>query len=133
MELFKSLAKLALVGGIVYLTVKGEMDRLPSLADEEVQAIVIYILKIIFKIFIRVSIAMILLAALDFVFQKWQHEEQLKMTKQEVKQERKDTDGSPEVKSRVRRIQILGVFPFLEKDVDGRYNQKRHTNAYQHS
>lgn len=105
MELFKSLAKLALVGVIAYVTVKGEMDRLPSLADREVQAILLYILKIAFKIFIRVSMAMIFLAILDFWFQKWQYEQQLKMTKQEVKEEFKRTEGDPLIKSRIKRIQ----------------------------
>ncbi|MBW1677538.1 MAG: flagellar biosynthesis protein FlhB [Deltaproteobacteria bacterium] len=106
MELFKSLAKLALVGVIAYLTVKGEMDRLPSLADTEVQAILLYILKIAFKIFIRVSMAMILLAILDYAFQKWQYEQQLKMTKQEVKEEFKRTEGDPLIKSRIKKIQF---------------------------
>jgi len=105
MELFKSLTKLALVGVIAYVTVKGEMDRLPSLADREVQAILLYILKIAFKIFIRVSMAMIFLAILDFWFQKWQYEQQLKMTKQEVKEEFKRTEGDPLIKSRIKRIQ----------------------------
>jgi flagellar biosynthetic protein FlhB len=105
MELFKSLAKLAIVGVIAYLTVKGEMERLPSLADMGVQAILLYILKIAFKLFIRVSIAMIFLAVLDYGFQKWQYEQQLKMTKQEVKEEFKRTEGDPLVKSRIKRIQ----------------------------
>ena len=105
MELCKSLAKLALVGVIAYVTVKGEMDRLPSLADREVQAILLYILKIAFKIFIRASMAMIFLAILDFWFQKWQYEQQLKMTKQEVKEEFKRTEGDPVVKSRIKKIQ----------------------------
>jgi len=105
MELFKSLAKLALVGVIAYVTIKGEMDRLPSLADMEVQGILLYILKIVFKIFIRVSMAMIFLASLDFWFQKWQYEQQLKMTKQEVKEEFKRTEGDPLIKSRIKRIQ----------------------------
>jgi len=105
MELFKSLAKLALVGVIAYVTIKGEMDHLPSLADMEVQAILLYILKIAFKLFIRVSMAMIFLAILDYAFQKWQYEQQLKMTKQEVKEEFKRTEGDPLVKSRIKRIQ----------------------------
>jgi flagellar biosynthetic protein FlhB len=105
MELFKSLAKLALVGVIAYVTVKGEADRLLSLADMEVQAILLYVLKVAFKVFIRVSMAMILVAALDYWFQKWQYEQQLKMTRQEVKEEYKRTEGDPLVKSRIKRIQ----------------------------
>ena len=105
MELFKSLAKLALVGVIAYVTVKGETDRLPSLADMEVQAILLYVLKGGLKIFIKVSLVMILLAALDYWFQRWQFEQQLKMTRQEVKEEYKRTEGDPLVKSRIKKIQ----------------------------
>ena len=105
MELFKSLAKLAFVGVIAYLTVKGEVDRLPSLAHMEVQAILLYILKIAFKIFVRVCMAMIVLAVLDYAFQKWQFEQQLKMTKQEVKEEFRRAEGDPLVKSRIKSIQ----------------------------
>jgi flagellar biosynthetic protein FlhB len=104
-ELFKSLAKLTLVGVIAYLTVKGEADRLLSLADMEVQAILLCVSKVAFKVFIRVSMAMILLSVLDYWFQKWQYEQQLKMTRQEVKEEYKRTEGDPLVKSRIKRIQ----------------------------
>jgi flagellar biosynthetic protein FlhB len=47
-----------------------------------------------------------LLAALDWAFQKWQHEENLKMTLQEVKEENKDMEGDPQVKARIRAIQM---------------------------
>jgi flagellar biosynthetic protein FlhB len=53
-----------------------------------------------------VSASLILIAAVDVPFQLWNHKRQLKMTKQEVKQEGKDTDGSPELKARIRRTQM---------------------------
>ena len=106
MELFKSLAKLAIVGGVAYWTVLGEMDNLDVLGKMEVAGICLYILKVILKIVIRVSVIMIILAAIDYVFQKWQFEEQLKMTKQEVKEEHKQSEGDPQVKSRIRKLQM---------------------------
>jgi len=105
MELFKSMAKLTLVGLVVYWTVKGEMARFVSLGEMEVSSIALYIVRIILKIFLRVSIAMIFLAALDYAFQKWQFEQKLKMTKQEVKEELKQSEGDPLIKSRIRRVQ----------------------------
>jgi len=83
MELFKSLAKLSIVSGIAYWTVKGEI-----------------------KIYIRVSVVMIFLAVIDYAFQKWQFEQQMKMTKQEVKEEFKQTEGDPLTRSRIKRIQF---------------------------
>lgn len=105
MELFKSLTKLTVVAAVAYWTIKGEMGRLPSLGQMEVWAICLYIFKVIFKIFLWASLAMLLLALLDYAFQKWQFEEKLKMTKQEIKEEYKRTEGDPLVKSRIRRVQ----------------------------
>ncbi len=106
MELFKSLTKLAIVGGIAYWTVKGEMHQLQNLGRIEVLGIVLYILKVILKIFLRVCIVMVVLAVIDYTFQKWHFEEKLKMTKQEVKEEYKQSEGDPQVKSRIRRTQL---------------------------
>jgi flagellar biosynthetic protein FlhB len=94
-ELFKSITKLTLVGLIAYWAVKGEMGRLVTLGQMEVCSIALYILKVILKIFLRVSLAMIFLAAIDYAFQKWQFEQKLKMTKQEVKEELKQSEGDP--------------------------------------
>ena len=105
MELVKSCAKLAIVGVIAYWTVRGEMERFLTLGGLEVSGIALYILKVVLKIFLRVCVVMIFLAALDFAFQKWQFEEQLKMTKQEVKEEFKRSEGDPLIKSRIRRVQ----------------------------
>ena len=104
-ELFKSIAKLTLVGLIAYWTVKGEMARFVSLGEMEISSIALYILRVILKIFLRVSVAMIFLAAIDYAFQKWQFEQKLKMTKQEVKEELKQSEGDPLIKSRIRRVQ----------------------------
>ncbi|MCK4788040.1 MAG: EscU/YscU/HrcU family type III secretion system export apparatus switch protein, partial [Desulfobacteraceae bacterium] len=106
MELFKSVAKLAIVGVIAYWTVKGEMDRFLDLGGMGVAAIALYILKVILKIFLRVCVVMVFLAVLDYAFQKWQFEQQLKMTKHEVKEEFKRSEGDPLIKSRIRRIQL---------------------------
>jgi len=54
---------------------------------------------------VRVCVIMVVLAAIDYVFQKWQFEQQLKMSKQEVKEEHKQSEGDPQVKSRIRQLQ----------------------------
>lgn len=105
-ELAKSLAKLAVVGFVAFLTVKGEMDNLILLGQTETANILIYVLMISLKLFLRVGMIMVFIAALDYAFQKWNHEQQLKMTRQEVKDEYKQTDGDPMVKARIRRIQM---------------------------
>ena len=101
MELFKSLLKLTIVSIVAYLTVRAEMKNVYLLGDMEFNSIVAYILLTIFKIFIRCTLAMIFLVAIDYAFQKWDFEKRLKMSKKEVKDEFKRTEGDPLIKSRI--------------------------------
>ncbi|MHC4395216.1 MAG: flagellar biosynthesis protein FlhB [Planctomycetota bacterium] len=101
-----SIAKLVFISIIVWVYLQSRLDTLATLRWAWSAQIMAVIAKTILGMLIRVCIALIVLAALDVFFQKWKYLQNLKMTKQEVKRERKDTDGSPEVKSRIRRIQI---------------------------
>ncbi len=116
-ELAKSLAKLGVVGFIAYLTLKAEMAHLSTLGQKDPSGILLYVLQISLKLFLRVGIIMVFIAALDFTFQKWNHEQQLKMTRQEVKDEYKQTDGDPMVKARIRRIQMEAARKRMMEDV----------------
>lgn len=106
MELFKSLLKLTVIGMVAYFVIEGEMQELQKLHNAAVNYIFIFLLKGIFKIFIWVILIMIVVAIMDYSYQKWQFEKDLRMTKQEVKEEYKETEGDPQVKSRIRSIQI---------------------------
>lgn len=106
MELFKSLSKLAIVGGISYLTIKGEFKNVSLLGDMELNSIFSYILITFFKISIRCTLAMIILVIIDYAFQRWEFEKKIKMTKQEIKDEYKKTEGDPLIKSRIKKIQM---------------------------
>jgi len=101
-----SIAKLIVVSIIVWLYLHSRIDTLAAIRWAWSAQIMAAIAKVILGMLIRVCVALLIIAAIDVFFQKWKYTQDLKMTKQEVKQERKDTDGSPEVKSRVRRIQI---------------------------
>jgi len=106
MELIKSIAKIVVVGFLAYSVVRDEFFRtLPSLVDMDVWGIFFYISRVSYKIMLHVLWFLILLSAIDYVFQRWQFEEDLKMTKQEVKDEYKQREGDPQVKARVRSIQ----------------------------
>jgi len=117
MELIKSLLKLTIVGGIAFLAIKGEMKNFVLLGDMEVNSIFVYILKIFFKIFIRCSLAMIVLVIIDYAFQKWEFENRIKMTKQEVKEEFKKSEGDPLIKSRIKSIQMEMARKRMMQDV----------------
>lgn len=105
MEFVKSLLKLLIVGWIVYVTVKAELPQLVPLLDQSPIQIFTYFLSISFAIFWKTCLVMIFIAVLDYGFQRWQFEKNLRMTKQEVKEEYKQTEGDPQVKARIRSIQ----------------------------
>jgi flagellar biosynthesis protein FlhB len=104
-ELIKNILKMVIVGFIAYLTVAREIHNIFPLMDQDVWGILTYIGRISFKIVISTCWALIVLAILDYLYQRWEHAKSLKMTKQEVKEEYKHTEGDPLIKSRIRRLQ----------------------------
>ncbi len=105
MELAKSILKLMVVSWIAYVTIKGELNNLPSLLDSTPGQIQTYLFSVAGVLFKRTCMVMLILAVLDYLFQRWEFEKNLKMTKQEVKEEMKQTEGDPHVKARIRSIQ----------------------------
>ena len=105
-ELIKSLLKILIVGSIAFGVVKKEITKFPPLMQLEVVDILVFIGTVAFKILFLVCLALIVLAALDYIYQRWQYEENLKMTKQEIKDERKQSEGDPKVKGRIRKMQM---------------------------
>ncbi|ADL13131.1 flagellar biosynthesis protein FlhB [Acetohalobium arabaticum] len=104
-EFFKSILKISIVGGIAYLTIKDNLPQLIMFSKMGLNQVVSLIGSIIYSLAIKVSLILILLGILDFIYQKWEHEQQLKMTKQEVKEEKKQTEGNPEIKKRQKEKQ----------------------------
>jgi flagellar biosynthetic protein FlhB len=104
-ELAKNILKLSIVGYVAYVTVASEIGNLPSLMDQSAGEILVYMGQISFTIILRTSWVLIVLAILDYVYQRWEYEKGLKMSRQEIKDEYKQTDGDPLIKARIRRIQ----------------------------
>jgi flagellar biosynthetic protein FlhB len=105
MEMFKSIGKIVIVGTIAYLTVRGKMKEILVLGDMDPSGIGYFVLGLSFEIFLKTCWVLAVLAVVDFVFQKWQYIQDMKMTKDEVKEEFKQTEGDPLVKSRIRSAQ----------------------------
>lgn len=104
-ELLKALAKFLLVGGVAVLLMQSLSDEIMSLGYQETGAALGHSGEILVFSFLILSLVLILIAAVDIPFQLWDHAQNMKMTKQEVRDEYKDTEGKPEVKSRVRQMQ----------------------------
>jgi len=105
-ELGKSIIKILFIGSIAYLLVKSDMQQFPILIHQEVGQILVFIARVALKVCFFVCLAMIVLAVLDYAYQHWQHEQDLKMTKQEVKDEMRQTYGDPKIKARIRGVQM---------------------------
>lgn len=104
-ELLKSILKFVIVGGVVYVTIKKEMPRLSLLMDQETGAILTYVRTVSWDLLLRAGAVMVVLAGMDYLFQRWTYEKSLRMTKQEVKEEFKQTEGDPIARSRIRSLQ----------------------------
>ena len=105
-KLLVSILKLFFVSLIVWFYLKNKLDVLADLRWAWSGQILAVIMKIILGLMIRVGIALMVIAIADAFYQKWKYIKELKMTRQELKEERKDTEGSPEVKGRIRKVQL---------------------------
>lgn len=104
-EGIKATAKVTLVLGIVYLIFKGEIDKIPKLASFEVHQILIYLSSLLVKLIFSVGAFMAVVAAADYFYQRWDLDQKMRMTKQEVKEELKSREGDPLIRARIRKIQ----------------------------
>lgn len=105
-ELLKVLGKFTLVASVSGCIVWSLIDELIGLSKEPLQIALAHVASLCGWTFLACSCALIIIAAIDVPFQLWQHTKQLKMTRQEVKDENKETDGRPEVKGRIRAMQL---------------------------
>lgn len=104
-ELGKSIGKVLVVVFMAYLTLKLFETQLLGLARESLETGVRHSLYISLWATLLISCSTILIAAVDVPFQIWEHSKKLKMSRQDIKDEMKDSDGKPEVKGRMRQMQ----------------------------
>ncbi|MCI8513202.1 MAG: flagellar biosynthesis protein FlhB [Lachnospiraceae bacterium] len=104
-ELLKSIIKICLLLVLLYQILRDDMGRIATMTDIGLLNSAVLMLTMIFDLVIKVCIAFAVVAFFDFLYQRWQYEKDLKMTKQEVKDEYKQTEGNPEIKGRIRRLQ----------------------------
>tara|TARA_B100001250_G_scaffold414174_1_gene451075 strand:+ start:2676 stop:3746 length:1071 start_codon:yes stop_codon:yes gene_type:complete len=104
-ELLKGLFKIAAVAIMTYFTVKGELKSVVSYMDLGVGQIFLSSGSLILTLFFRIVLLLLIMALLDYVFQRWDYEKNLRMTRQQVKEEFKQQEGDPLVSARVRNLQ----------------------------
>ncbi|EKO3931463.1 flagellar biosynthesis protein FlhB [Vibrio fluvialis] len=104
-ELLKSILKVLLVAGVAFYLIEASKEDLFQLSLDIFPQNIFHALDILLNFVLLISCSLLVVVAIDVPFQIWQHANQLKMTKQEVKDEYKDTEGKPEVKGRIRMLQ----------------------------
>ncbi len=105
MELVKAMAKFLLVAAVALLVIGTNVSDYLSLGSMPKEAALASAGELITWAFLFLTVALMVIAAIDVPFQIYEHKKQIKMTLQEVKDEMKDTEGKPEVKSKVRQLQ----------------------------
>lgn len=103
MELLKSIVKVGIIVYIAYSSIRDEANTLFVLYELELNQAVALVGSIIFDVGLKISIFYIVFGFADWAYQKWKFKEDMKMTKQEVKDEYKNTEGDPQIKSRQRQ------------------------------
>ncbi|MDD3140232.1 MAG: flagellar biosynthesis protein FlhB [Lachnospiraceae bacterium] len=117
MELLKNLIKISILFYILYSLVKGELINIARTMDMDVTASTTYVLNMVMKMIFKIGIVFIAVSAFDYLYQWWDYERKIKMSKQETKEEYKQMEGSPEIKGKIREIQRQRARSRMMQDV----------------
>ncbi|MCC6138513.1 MAG: flagellar biosynthesis protein FlhB [Bdellovibrionaceae bacterium] len=104
-EGIKAILKMAIIGFTAYYVIKATLNVLPQMLTLAPHEILTFLVENIFRLILGVGGVLIVIAAADYFFQRYQMEEQMKMTKQEIRDEAKTREGDPLIKARIRRVQ----------------------------
>ncbi|HHV29883.1 flagellar biosynthesis protein FlhB [Acetivibrio mesophilus] len=104
-ELLKSIIKIAIVIYIGYAYIKGEARNVLNMMDVDVISIASFLGSTITNAAIRMCMALLVIGVADYGYQWWEYEKSLRMSKQEIKEENKEVEGNPEIKSKIRQKQ----------------------------
>jgi flagellar biosynthetic protein FlhB len=105
MELLKALGKFVLIGAVAIAFLTHNLNEFFNLSAEPLQAGMAHSINLLLWSFLIMSGALVVIALIDVPFQLWDHSRQLRMTRQEVKDDSKETEGNPEMRGQVRRMQ----------------------------
>ena len=116
-ELAKSLVKIAIIGSLVYMNLSEELWQMPKLIFVDIFAGAAQISDVVFNLAFKIIGLFMVMAVLDLIYQKWQNTQDLKMSKQEVKEEFKQQEGDPQIKGKIRQKQRQMAMSRMMKEV----------------
>ncbi|MBP1543482.1 MAG: flagellar biosynthesis protein FlhB [Oscillospiraceae bacterium] len=115
--ILKGLIEVTVIGYVIYSEVAARLPKFLALMNAGVMQGMTYALISIFDLVMLICILLVFVAAADFLFQWWQFEKKLKMSKQEVKEEYKQTEGDPQIKSKIKQKQQQMAMSRMMADV----------------
>jgi flagellar biosynthetic protein FlhB len=118
-ELIKAILKLALLGSVAYWTLRPAWARFAELGQADLMQILAWQTGLALRLGLRVAGVYGFLALADYGYQRWQHEQRLRMTRAEVQEESRQQEGSPQIRARVRSVQQMRATRRMMQDVPG--------------
>jgi len=104
-ELAKSLAKFAVVALAAVIVLRSQTNELLSLGSEPTQQAVVHAFKMCGQAFIVLASGLLVIAGVDVPYQLWQYSKKLRMSREDIRREMKESEGSPEIKGKIRQLQ----------------------------
>ena len=117
-EFLRDILKVTIIGTVAFLTIRAEFPKIYLLVDQSAGQVLVFCATTTLKLGLRIALALLFLAILDYAFQRFEQEKNMRMTRQEVKEELKEYEGDPQIKSRVKRIQREMSRKRMLKDVE---------------
>jgi flagellar biosynthetic protein FlhB len=116
-EMVKNLLKVVLVGWVAYSAISSSIEDSVVLIDGDVGNIVSFLISAVMHTGLKIGLAFVVLAAFDLMYQRYEFEQQIKMSKEEIKEESKTQEGDPQIKGRIRTIQRQIAYKRMMQDV----------------
>jgi len=104
-ELIKNMLKITVLALILYEVIKGDLRAIARTIDMDIKLSSVYVLSAIYSMVLKVSMIFLAVAGFDYFYQWWDFERQIRMSKEDLKEEYKQTEGNPEIKGRIRNVQ----------------------------
>ncbi len=116
-QLAMNLTKLMVVTWVGYLAIESRLDKIMLAMDVGGWQQLVVISRVLYEVGLILAIVLLVIAVIDFAWQRWRHERDLRMSKEEVKEELRRMEGDPIVKQRRRRMQLVAALQHIRKNV----------------
>lgn len=116
-EVGKSILKLAVIGSFTYWVLKDFVLTAVGLVDYSIEEILIFMIDASYSLILKIGLVYAAMAAGDFAYQKYKFRNEMMMTKQEVKEEMKQSEGDPQIKGKIKSMQIKAARARMMKDI----------------